>query len=742
VVASRYTIDDLIGSGGMSIVYRAHDKKLDRYITLKILREEYLSDESLISRFPIEARAAAGLNHQNVVKIFDYGHDDDIYYISLEYVDGSSLKEIIKRDAPFDSKIALGVGIQIADGLAEAHRNQIVHLDVKPQNILVTKSNIVKVTDFGIARVPKVDTLTAGPGSMGSVHYFSPEQARGGYVDHKSDIYSLGIVLYELVTGQLPFDGDIDVAIAMQHIEKPLPNVLEINPDVTESVIRIINKATAKSPSQRYATISDMAKDMKKALTDPSGNFVVTIEPEDELPTRNISKINQEEIRRKKARKAFLDTPPPKKVNNKKNIPIQETDYDDDFDNNEDDDYYDDDEPIMVNTKKSDRIAIFAGVLLALFMVIPITMGAFWLYRRLATSEDVISPPMVEGLEFNYASNIARNHFLVLYIYEREYSDEHDEGYIIRQFQPPDYTLSRGDRLQVVVSRGPEPVQIFMPNVTNITLDEAEAILNEFPVSVTINFDFNNNNGDEIPPNMVLEQTPTADTVLLGAATLVQLLVSAGPMGDYVIVPSLSGLTEQEALLLLREIDLVGLVIERREHASYEEGFVFNQDPVAGETVRRDSLVRYRVSLGEPSPTPPPTPSPSPTPTPTPSPVPTPTPTPTPSPTPPPQALNDSEGSEDFDATVPSLPIEPISTVIILERPLWFTDDMDVIHLRVLQQRADGTEQLIVNDPNVTADRFPFPLQVTGNGLNIFHIYSGENPNLRSQTSLDFDAVN
>ncbi|MCL1861967.1 MAG: protein kinase, partial [Defluviitaleaceae bacterium] len=307
MVAERYEIDDTIGSGGMSVVYRAHDTRLDRYVTLKVLKEEYLTDESLMERFPKEARAAAALNHQNISSIFDHGRDGDILYIVLEYVDGKSLKELITKKAPFDDETTLGVTIQVAEGLAEAHSNGIIHLDIKPQNILISNASIVKVTDFGIARAAKNVTLNAGAGSMGSVHYFSPEQARGGYIDHKSDIYSLGIVMYEMATGTLPFEGESEVSIALQHINAPLPDILSINPKLSESMVKIIQKATEKSPSKRYQEIDDMTEDLKRALTDASGTFVSEEEDGSDAETRRISEKNREAIRRKKMRQAFLD---------------------------------------------------------------------------------------------------------------------------------------------------------------------------------------------------------------------------------------------------------------------------------------------------------------------------------------------------------------------------------------------------------------------------------------------------
>ena len=369
LIAGRYAIDVVIGSGGMSVVYRARDTKLDRFVTFKVLKEDYLADEELVARFPEEARAAATLNHKNIVSIFDYGQDDDIYYIVLEYVDGASLKELINKKAPFADDIIIAVTTQIAEGLAEAHRNEIVHRDIKPQNILVTRTNIVKVADFGIARAARDSTLTAGSGSMGSVHYFSPEQARSGYIDHKTDIYSLGVCMFEMATGRLPFDGDKEISIAMCHINKNFPDILDYNESVSDSILNIIAKATEKLPAMRYQSAEDLIADLKQAKKDESGKFVKSevevaatpkamvkpapyIAPQPEpLEERNKKQENRAEKQRNSARTAFLDG---------EDTADYAPDYDDDFDEI-------DENP--QNDKKADRLAILIGVTLGFILL-------------------------------------------------------------------------------------------------------------------------------------------------------------------------------------------------------------------------------------------------------------------------------------------------------------------------------------------------------------------------------------
>lgn len=271
VLSGRYEIIEKIGSGGMAVVYRGKDKKLDRYVTIKVLREEFNGDEEFIDRFRSEARAAAKLSHPNIVRAYDVGDDGDINYIVMEYIHGDTLKKAIKEKAPFDSRSTINVAIQIASALAQAHKAHIVHRDIKPQNILVGTDGVVKVTDFGIARAATASTMTTTANAAGSVHYFSPEQARGGYVDEKSDIYSLGVTMFEMITGVLPFQGNNSVTIALKHINDELPDIRKYNPNCTPSLEGIIKKATMKKADERYSGIDQLLADLIRARAEITG---------------------------------------------------------------------------------------------------------------------------------------------------------------------------------------------------------------------------------------------------------------------------------------------------------------------------------------------------------------------------------------------------------------------------------------------------------------------------------------
>lgn len=268
VLGDRYEIIEKIGSGGMAVVYRGKDKKLDRYVTIKVLREEFIGDEEFIERFRSEACSAARLSHPNIVRVYDVGEEGKINYIVMEYIHGDTLKTAIRKKAPFDSRSTINVAIQIASALSQAHKAHIVHRDIKPQNILVGTDGVVKVTDFGIARAARATTMTTTANAAGSVHYFSPEQARGGYVDEKGDIYSLGITMFEMITGVLPFQGNNSVSIALKHINEELPDIRQYNPNCTPSLEGIIKKATMKKADERYASIDLMLADLMRARTE------------------------------------------------------------------------------------------------------------------------------------------------------------------------------------------------------------------------------------------------------------------------------------------------------------------------------------------------------------------------------------------------------------------------------------------------------------------------------------------
>ena len=301
-IQERYEILDKIGSGGMADVYKAKDHKLNRFVAVKVLKPEFREDTAFISKFQVEAQSAAGLAHPNIVNVYDVGDEDGIYYIVMELVEGITLKDYISKKGKLAVREATSIAIQVSMGLEAAHNNSIVHRDVKPQNIIISTDGKVKVTDFGIARAASANTISSTV--MGSVHYTSPEQARGGYSDYKSDIYSLGITMYEMLTGHVPFDGDTTVAIAIKHLQEEMRSPREYVPELPKSIVQIIYKCTQKSPDRRYNDMAELIRDLKESLVNPEGDFVVIAPVDTMAKTRTITKEELEQIQNENAHKA------------------------------------------------------------------------------------------------------------------------------------------------------------------------------------------------------------------------------------------------------------------------------------------------------------------------------------------------------------------------------------------------------------------------------------------------------
>lgn len=295
LIGERYEILEKIGTGGMSDVYKAKCHKLNRFVAVKVLKQEFSENENFVSKFRIEAQAAAGLMHPNIVNVYDVGNENGIYYIVMELVEGITLKKYIEKKARLSVKEAISIAIQVSMGIEAAHNNHIIHRDIKPQNIIISKDGKVKVTDFGIAKAATSNTITSNV--MGSVHYTSPEQARGGFSDEKSDIYSLGITLFEMITGRVPFNGDTTVAIAIKHIQEPIPSPRDYVPEIPASVEQIVCKCTQKSPDRRYQSMGELTEDLKRSLMTPDEDFVKMADPDEDSSTRIINEQDVQEIK-------------------------------------------------------------------------------------------------------------------------------------------------------------------------------------------------------------------------------------------------------------------------------------------------------------------------------------------------------------------------------------------------------------------------------------------------------------
>ena len=577
ILADRYEIIEPIGAGGMAIVYKALDLKLERIITVKVLREEYITDDDFLKRFNIEARSAASLSNSNIVNVYDVGKEGDINFIIMEYIDGVTLKELIVRRAPFDNEEALGVAIQIASALSHAHKNGIIHRDIKPQNIMVTKTGIVKVTDFGIARNAESQTTTTSSNAMGSVHYFSPEQARGKYVDFRSDIYALGIIMYEMSTGTLPFDGDSAVAVALKHINEDLPDMREINPDVSISVLRISEKAADKASSKRYASADEMLVDLKKAMTNESGDFIKPAATGVGSFTRVLEKDEFESIN--DAKYDYDD---------------DDDDYYGDYDeDDDDDDFYDEEEYL---DKRTERKIIIAAICTAIAIIALISSIGFWLLNGGDEAKPTTSSPMVplHGLTLEQAKDILDDRDITIGQVDEAYDDAVREGLIIEQTPAHGEPIASGSTIAVTISKGTDKIEV--PTTTNKIIADVytmrEFANNIFALEEEYVY------SDDYPNHVVISQEPEAGS-MAARGTTIQLKVSQGKEMKKVLVPNLLGDTEEVAKRKLEENNLRIGQVTTGSSDDYPVGQVFKQSYDGGKEVNEGTSITFIVSAGK-----------------------------------------------------------------------------------------------------------------------------------------------
>ena len=442
VLGSRYEIIEKVGNGGMATVYKAEDKVLKRNVAVKILRDEFTTDEEFIKRFEIEAQSAARLVHPNIVSIFDVGVEENLYYIVMELIQGKTLKEIIIEErGPLPWKWSVNVAIQIASALEMAHKNNIIHRDIKPHNIIITEDGIAKVTDFGIAKAVSNSTITAFGTTIGSVHYFSPEHARGGFTDAKSDLYSLGVVMYEMVTGKVPFDADTPVSVALKHMQEDPEEPIELNPNLPGAVNKIIMKALKKDTTLRYQTASEMLSDLRRALKNPDGEFVDDREYDETAKTQ---KINTD---------LYGNIEEDSKAKNKKG-------------------------------KKEGKFKKFIkehkalSIVIGLVLLFALSLGGTLAFLNLTNPPEVELPNLV-GMSKEEAQKEAENLKLKFEIKEEEFNKEVPEGYIISQDPKyiEKYNVKEGSTITVVVSKGQEKTKV--PNVKGKSQEEALQLLEE-----------------------------------------------------------------------------------------------------------------------------------------------------------------------------------------------------------------------------------------------------------------------
>lgn len=557
IVGDRYEILEQVGRGGMAEVFKGKDHKLNRFVAVKVLKEEFRENEAFVKKFKEEAQAAAGLAHPNIVNVYDVGDENGIYYIVMELVEGITLKNYIERKGRLTIKEATSIAIQVSSGLAVAHGNHIVHRDIKPQNIIISREGKVKVTDFGIAKATTSQTTTSN--AMGSVHYASPEQARGGYVDHRSDIYSLGVVLYEMVTGRVPFDGETAVTVAVKHLQEELVPPSTYCEDLPYSLEQIIKKCMEKSPDRRYQDIEDLQADLKQSLMDPEGDFVKMVDIDEQAKTVLMD--------RKTTSKAKAS----RRIERVQIDPEEEDEEDDDEEETygeDDEDEEDDDEELSPVIEK---VMTVAGVLLAVIIVIVMLMFVSNFLGLGKGSEEEQEPEQTEQTD--------------------ETDDTEEE------------TNSTENGNTVVV-----------PNLLGKTMTEARIELDSLGLKIVM---VGSESSTEYAAGQIIEQSVEADTRLAVGESIEVITATSGSgtsagnnttagneeqttqtQDTDVKVPNVMGSTETVARQALETAGLVVGTVSESASDSVRSGLVISQSLQANTTVKKGTKVNLVLSSG------------------------------------------------------------------------------------------------------------------------------------------------
>lgn len=581
IIGDRYQIMSRIGTGGMADVYKAMDHKLNRYVAVKVLKREFREDETFVRKFQTEAQSAAGLLHPSIVNVYDVGEDRGLYYIVMELVEGITLKDYIQKKGRLTYKEVISIAVQVCAGMEVAHSHNIIHRDIKPQNIIISKEGKVKVTDFGIAKATSSNTISTNV--MGSVHYTSPEQARGGYSDAKSDIYSLGITMYEMITGQLPFDGDSTVSIALKHLQEDITEPSELVDDIPYSLEQIILKCTQKSPDRRYANISQLEKDLRRSLAEPDGDFVV-IAPFDASSTKMIT---PEELSRIQKAAEYEDD-------------------EDDYSYDDDDDDYEERrarrkdtnkkeiDPKMAKIMKILTIVVSVIFIFILIFVIGKAFGAF----STGPGEDIktesedkkVEVPDLVGKTFEEAEKACKKAGFKIKVVDEVESKKYEEGQIDSQRTQAGTKMPKGAIIQVVVSSG-KLVQI--PKLEGKNYIDARDKL------IELGFDKDNIKIEEEPHDDIDEEDVTRTDPAAGDWLSkngdITIYVSSGI--ELIKVPNLVGMTKADAEKALTDLGLVASSTE--EYSTTEAGKVIRQVTDSNEEVTKGSTVEFVVSKGE-----------------------------------------------------------------------------------------------------------------------------------------------
>lgn len=561
LLSGRYELLEKIGDGGMAVVYKAKDKLLNRFIAVKILRPEFTKDAAFVENFKRESQAAAGLSHPNVVGVYDVGREGNINYIVMELIEGKTLNEIIKEEAPMDYRKVIDITKQVASALKVAHKNKIIHRDVKPHNIMVTNEGVVKLADFGIAKAVNDATLSTGSKIIGSVHYFSPEQARGNYVDERSDIYSLGIVMYEMLTGTVPFDGDNPVTVALKHINEEVRPPSEIVSGIPPALERCVLKATSKYQTNRYSSAEELIEELDNIefVTKVVGNSIFNqsakVVDEDEYED---SEYDDEDTGKRKSRKA-------KKGKKGK-------------------------KPLSPAQKKKRKIIIGAAAAV-LLLVIGLGLVASGAFSSTKQVPDLSDKTVAE------AKKVAEKEGFKLKEGAEVYSADIAEGRICQQDPKGGTEAKKGSTITVNVSKGSKEGMV--PNVIGKDIDDLEKFLKDYGYSVGTVKEIT----DTAPYGVILEQTPSAGSSL-DKDSKIDVVISDGKGKEKGVVPPITGLTLSEAKKAIRAAGFTIGGIKYEESNAYGKGYVMWQQYAANTQLDKGTSIDIEVSKGAPAPTP------------------------------------------------------------------------------------------------------------------------------------------
>ena len=546
IIGNRYEVLEKIGIGGMATVYKAKDNILKRNVAVKVLRDEFTTDEEFIKRFNTEAQAAASLTHPNIVSIYDVGHEDNLYFIVMELIQGKTLKQIITEDGVLPWKWSINIAIQIASALEIAHKNNIVHRDIKPHNIIITEDGIAKVTDFGIAKAVSNSTITAFGTTIGSVHYFSPEHARGGYTDAKSDIYSLGVVMYEMMTGRVPFDADTPVSIALKHMQEKPVEPIKLNPSIPYAVNKIIMKAMQKEVALRYSSATEMLKDLNIVLKNPDGNTVMPEQNLENSYTQRIPTIQGGEKMNQKERKvnAFF--------------------------------------------KKHKKAIMIAIIILMVILIPVIGFYSTQAILNVGRAKDVKLPNLV-GKTIEEAEQELNKSKLKIEKKE-EFNSEIEAGKIISQNPPfiENYTVKENSTVEVVVSKGTEMTKV--PKIIGMEYEEAEEEIKKYNLQA----EKIDKVSKTVEKGIVIEQEPAENTEIK-VGEKVKIYVSCGNGLKQIVTQYVIGKTEKDAKELLTK-DGLEVEVVNEEDTTKENGIVLKQSIEAGKTVDEGTKIIITVN--------------------------------------------------------------------------------------------------------------------------------------------------